>query len=336
MKKYTVYVNGIHCKACKFLIEDLLNDDKNILSKSVNLKSGELSFETDLELSDDEILERINFKLFPHNYSASFEKVVVPKKSGDLFVAFSVSILVLISFFVLQKSGILSFGLGEKLTPNVALFVGVIASFSTCLAVVGGLILSLSAKVSQDASTFKPFMFFHVGRILGFAFLGGLLGLLGGVISINTGVSAVLGLLVSVIMIILGVNLLGVFESTKSLQVTFSSRIFNSLHRLENGFFAPFLTGALTFFLPCGFTQSMQFAALSSGSFFGGMSIMLMFVLGTLPMLLLISFTSFKFAHTKYASLFFKVAGFIVIGLGFFAFMAGLAALGIINPLFNI
>jgi sulfite exporter TauE/SafE len=80
----------------------------------------------------------------------------------------------------------------------------------------------------------------------------------------------------------------------------------------------------------------MQVAALSSGSFISGLLIMLSFALGTLPMLGLLSFSSLSFAQSKYAPLFFKSAGIVVIGLGIFALLAGLAGLGIINPLFNI
>jgi sulfite exporter TauE/SafE len=80
----------------------------------------------------------------------------------------------------------------------------------------------------------------------------------------------------------------------------------------------------------------MQVAALSTGSFFSGMSIMFFFALGTLPVLALLSFGSTSFAHSKYAPLFFKSAGVVVIGLGVFALLGGLAGLGIINPLFNI
>lgn len=63
---------------------------------------------------------------------------------------------------------------------------------------------------------------------------------------------------------------------------------------------------------------------------------MFAFALGTLPMLALLSFGSASFAQGKYAPLFFKSAGIVVLGLGLFAFLAGLAALGIINPLFSI
>ena len=80
----------------------------------------------------------------------------------------------------------------------------------------------------------------------------------------------------------------------------------------------------------------MQVVALSSGSFMSGLLIMLAFALGTLPMLALLSFGSASFAHSKHAPLFFKSAGVVVIGLGVFALLAGLAGLGIISPLFNI
>ncbi|MBP6911491.1 sulfite exporter TauE/SafE family protein [Patescibacteria group bacterium] len=49
--------------------------------------------------------------------------------------------------------------------------------------------------------------------------------------------------------------------------------------------------GIGTFFLPCGFTQSMQVYTLSTGSFLAGGLTMLSFALGTLPMLLLLSVT---------------------------------------------
>lgn len=88
--------------------------------------------------------------------------------------------------------------------------------------------------------------------------------------------------------------------------------------------FAQFLIGKVeTFFLPCGFTQSMQIVALSSGSFVSGMFIMLAFALGTLPMLALLSFGSASTIVIKYAPLFFKSAGVVVIGLKFLSFPLG-------------
>jgi sulfite exporter TauE/SafE len=236
---------------------------------------------------------------------------------------------------MLQKSGILNLGIGGKTTPTTSFIIGLIASVSSCLAIVGGLVLSLSAKVMQDdkKSAKNPFILFHLGRVLGFALLGGLLGLIGKAIGTNFMFSAILGLIASTVMILLGLDLVGVFKKSR---LTLPSNLFNYFRKVEHTTIAPILIGIGTFFLPCGFTQSMQVAALSSGSFMSGMELMLAFALGTLPMLALLSFSSLSFAQSKHAPLFFKSAGVVVIGLGIFALLAGLAGVGIISPLFNI
>ena len=138
-------------------------------------------------------------------------------------------------------------------------------------------------------------------------------------------------------MLALGLNLVGVFARNK---VTLHSGVFQNINKffrkIEHKTLTPLLIGFATFFLPCGFTQSMQFVALSSGSFMAGALVMLAFALGTLPVLAFLSFGSASFAHSKYAPLFFKSAGIVVIGFGLFALLGGLAGLGVIPPLFNI
>ena len=237
-------------------------------------------------------------------------------------------------FLILQKSGILNLGIGGGTTPATSFVIGLIASVSSCLAVVGGLVLSLSAKISEDnISDTKTFMLFHGGRLVSFALLGGVLGAVGNAIGINFTFTAILGIVASLVMLALGLNLVGVFAKSK---FTLPTGIFNFFRKIEHETFTPLLVGFGTFFLPCGFTQSMQVAALGSGTFMSGFLIMFAFALGTLPMLALLSFGSASFAHSKYAPLFFKSAGVVVIGLGLFALLAGLAGLGIINPIFNI
>ena len=157
--------------------------------------------------------------------------------------------------------------------------------------------------------------------------------MIGNAIGINFTFTAILGILASLVMLLLGLNLVGVFAKNK---VTLHSGVFNFFRRIEHKTFTPLIIGFATFFLPCGFTQAMQVAAISSGSFISGALIMSAFALGTLPMLAFLSFGSASFAHGKHASLFFKSAGVVVIGLGVFALLAGLAGLGVIDPLFNI
>jgi plastocyanin len=85
------------------------------------------------------------------------------------------------------------------------------------------------------------------------------------------------------------------------------------------GRYMPFIMGALTFFLPCGFTVTAQTLALLSGSVWRGGLIMLFFVLGTLPVLMGIGLSSVRL--TKYRSsggMFLRVAGVLVLFFALF------------------
>jgi plastocyanin len=85
--------------------------------------------------------------------------------------------------------------------------------------------------------------------------------------------------------------------------------------------------GALTFFLPCGFTQSLQLAALASRSFLTGGIMMFVFALGTLPSLLGISAIS-STASGTFSRLFLRFSGTLVLLLALFNLNSGFALTG--------
>jgi sulfite exporter TauE/SafE/copper chaperone CopZ len=286
MKNYILHVSGTHCASCKILIEDILVDQDIVKGVNVNLKNEIVHIDTDSNSSPEEIASLLTEKIKSHGYTLSVEKIIKEKQSDDIiWKAIPIGLVFLILFFILQKSGILNLGIGGKTTPATSFIIGIVASVSSCLAIVGGLVLSLSAKISQDnVSDTKTFALFHIGRIGSFALLGGVLGLVGNAIGISFTFTAILGIIASLVMLFLGLNLVGVFEKNK---ITLPSGIFNFFRKIEHKTFTPLIIGFGTFFLPCGFTQSMQVVALSSGSFISGMMIMLAFALGTLPVLLL-------------------------------------------------
>ncbi|MEK7190228.1 MAG: sulfite exporter TauE/SafE family protein [Patescibacteria group bacterium] len=342
LKKYSFHVSGTHCASCKILIEDILKEQDFVKSARVDLKKEIVEIETKNEQNAEELIQILTEKIKPHGYALSENLLggTLDKNNDNevIWKAIPIGLAFLILFFLLQKSGILNLGIGGAATPMTSFFIGLIASVSSCLAIVGGLVLSLSAKIEQDddnnnRSTGKLFISFHLGRLIGFGLLGGALGLIGQTLGINFLFSAILGLLAATAMILLGLNLLGIFKKSA---FTMPSHLFSFFRKAEHATWAPIIVGVGTFFLPCGFTQSMQVAALGSGSLMSGFFIMFAFALGTLPMLALLSFGSISFARSKYAPLFFKSVGVVVVGFGLFAFLAGLAGLGIINPLFNI
>lgn len=335
MKTYTFHVSGTHCSSCKILIEDILSEQDFVKNIKVNLKQETLEIETNSNKDIKTLAKIMTDKIKSSGYIISTEKTIKKNESSDdIWKAIPIGLIFLTLFFLLQKGGLLNFGIGGEVTPVTSFLIGLIASVSSCLAIVGGLVLSLSAKISQDdKSDTKTFILFHFGRLAGFAILGGVLGLIGKAIGINFTLSSILGIIASLVMLFLGLNLIGVFTKNN---FTLPTGIFTFFKKIEHKALTPLIIGASTFFLPCGFTQSMQINALSSDSFVSGLLIMFFFALGTLPVLSLLSFGSASFAKSKYAPLFFKSAGIIVTGLGIFSFLSGLAGLGLINPLFSI
>ena len=148
---------------------------------------------------------------------------------------------------------------------------------------------------------------------------------------------SILGIIIGLVMLILGINLLDIFHFTKRLVPSMPK--FVGKHVLNvtkiNHTLTPALVGIATFFLPCGFTQSMQFYTLGTGSFLTGGLTMLVFALGTLPVLAMISFSSFSIKNSSKSGIFFKSAGLIVILFGIFNIINALVVMGYISPVFN-
>ena len=79
----------------------------------------------------------------------------------------------------------------------------------------------------------------------------------------------------------------------------------------------------------------MQIYSLTTGSFLSGALTMFVFALGTLPVLALISFSSFRIEQSTKKELFFKTAGLVVILFALFNLINSLVIIGLLPPLFN-
>src|SRR3989344_3574183 len=198
-KTYTFHVSGTHCASCKILIEDVLNEQEFIKKAKVDLKRETVEVETESDHSAEEIAAMLTSKIKPNGYTLSVKRKIIENKKDDvIWKAIPIGLVFLVLFFVLQKSGILNLGIGGKTTATTSFIIGLIASVSSCLAIVGGLVLSLSAKISEDnVSDTKTFVLFHIGRLVSFAVLGGVLGLIGNAIGINFTFTAILGIIAS-------------------------------------------------------------------------------------------------------------------------------------------
>lgn len=334
---HTFHVTGMHCKACTILIEETIKGLPYIESVRVSLSGQHVTVTGDFMHSPEQIAEELTKLVHNHGYAISAEKSRHRARWGDFIYAVPIAAVITLGFFMLQKAGLASFITGSNVNYGTAFLIGLIASVSSCLAIVGGLVLSLSASSAKEGGTWRTQALFHLGRLAGFFILGGLVGLLGNSLHFGLTANVVLGGIVALVMLILGINLLDIFHATKRFQLTLPTQFSKYIVRgsTHDHYLAPLLVGIGTFFLPCGFTQSMQLYALSTGNFMHGALTMFVFALGTFPVLALLSFGSLNIAHKPWKGIFFKAAGIIVIMLALLNGANALATGGIISPLFN-
>lgn len=337
-KKYTFHIHGMHCNACVLLTESELKEIPNIKSVKSSLKNKSVEITGDFgNKQEEEIVLELTQVLKPHGYTLSIEKEIKDKKWSDFKIAIPIAIVFLVLFVILQKIGLVNLVNVSKVSYGTSFVVGIIASLSTCMAVVGGLLLSMSATFAKEGEKIKPQLLFHGGRLVSFFILGGVIGALGSVFTLNTSSTFVLGLFIGVVMLIMGINLLDVFNGVKKFQIgmpKFISRRALGLSKLNHSL-TPLLVGIATFFLPCGFTQSMQIYTLGTGSFWSGAMTMFAFALGTLPVLALVSFSSFSIKDSTKSGIFFKTSGIIVIIFAIINILNSLVVIGLIPPLLN-
>lgn len=335
---YKFHIHGMHCKACVLMTESELKEFPYITDVKASLKSNQVEITGDFgsRLPED-IASELNGVLAKHGYTLSVEKIEKKVNWGEFKIAIPITIAFVILYIFLQKIGLVNLINTSKVSYGTAFVIGIIASLSTCMAVVGGLLLSMSASFAKEGDKIKPQIMFHIGRIVSFFVLGGVIGAIGSAFQLNTMGIFILGFIVAIVMLILGINLLDVFPWAKKLQPgmpRFLSRHAIGVSKL-NHTLTPLLVGVATFFLPCGFTQSMQIYTLTTGNFLQGALTMLAFALGTLPVLGLLSFSSFSIQKSSKAGIFFKTAGLIVILFAIFNLINALVVINILPPIFN-
>lgn len=322
-------IKGMHCHSCELLIEEKLKEIAHVKSANINYKTGEAIIHYSNSAPDDQL---INKAIVEAGYEIGQpEKLSFVTRDKREYIDLGIAFLFLTALYLVLKSlGLTSINLTPNLSsPSWGLIVviGLVAGFSTCMALIGGLSLGLSAKFAENhptataAEKFRPHIFFVMGRILSYTLLGAILGLLGKAFQLSATVNGILTLFVGVVMLIMGLQLINIFPRLNRLKLALPKSIgkkfgLSQKHR-EYSHKQAMLMGGLTFFLPCGFTQAMQLYAISTGNFIFGALVMGLFALGTAPGLLGVGGIT-SLVRGSFKKRFFKVAGLAVISFALF------------------
>lgn len=271
MAKKSLLVEGMTCQSCVMRTTRALLNLSGVTDVQVSLSEQKATFELD---EDKTTMEAAVHAIQEAGYNAS------PKLSFDWFYVWAVVILV--GLLVLSKQ-ILKYvpGLEQGASYTLIFLIGVLTSFH-CVGMCGG--ITLSQVASGKTFSIRSFSLFqyHLGRILSYTSVGVLLGAIGGFVTPGNALWGVVTLLGGIGMALFA--LAGIMP-----------RWFSKFHLPEiaatrqraEGLLGrrSWWVGIINGFVPCGPLQGMQLFALASGSALKGGLSMLLFSLGTVPLL---------------------------------------------------
>ncbi|OGK19606.1 hypothetical protein A2779_03680 [Candidatus Roizmanbacteria bacterium RIFCSPHIGHO2_01_FULL_40_98] len=338
MKRKTLYVKGMHCASCNILVEDKFCEVKNVRGVKADFRNQTAIVSYKGHLDKEVLNDTIKLHGYKIANPSSIQEDQEPFLSR-LIQSSAFFVIFLILFFFAQELKLLpSFSASAGLSLTVVFILGLVASTSTCMATSGALFLSTIGKFNSGQTSVGenliPAISFNVGRILSYGFFGLLVGFLGKSAAQSFQLGPLLMGFVAISMVFIGLDMMKLFSFSKLLNFGFAQNIFQRLEKglIKNPKKTSFLLGAITYLLPCGFTQSVQLYALGQADPFKSSLIMMVFALGTTPALLAIGVAS-SFTKSSFYPMFAKAMGVLIFMIGLSYASNTLSLYGVdINP----
>jgi len=300
-------VNGMTCTHCEKRVLSLL-EDLDLNDVSLSYKTGVLSYSND-DISKEDI------KLLLRNTEYTVHKATEKKWFVYFNYVLIIGLFIFLTGFLYNKIGVIRFD-GQLSLVSVLVF-GFVTSLH-CVGMCGGIALSQTNFISPKKNLMNTALY-NAGRILTYSMVGAILGFIGDKLSITNEFRSVMFFFIGTIMLLLGLNSLGLIKF-RIKQIGFKVKAMDGK--------GPFIVGILNGFMPCGPLQTMQLLAITTASPLYGFLVMLVFGLGTLPLLFIFSNIGLliKKSHQKHLR---RVSALIVIVMAFMIFSQGFNTIGV-------
>lgn len=293
--KKRLHIGGMTCINCQNKIESRLKNTAGIEAASVSYSTGtaEISYDSSiLTLKDIEaVIEQLGYEVLPET----------KKQETDIGKTVGLLVIIVLLYGLLQHFGVLNLLAPSRLADTgmgygMLFVVGLLTSVH-CIAMCGGINLSQCIPHCGDQSgtapaALRPAFLYNLGRVISYTVIGFLLGFLGMMLGGDSGtglstlVQGIIKMIAGCFMIIMGITMLGLFPWLRRFNLRMPGIVAVKLGRKKAEGKQPLVVGLLNGLMPCGPLQSMQLVALASGNPFSGALAMLMFSLGTVPLML--------------------------------------------------
>lgn len=345
-KKILLRIGGMSCVNCQKIIERTLVHAAGVQFVKVDYASGIANVTYDANRISREniiaMIEKLDYRVLSNRESTrpNFGRV-----AGTLAMIVALYVL-------LQQFGILNLLVPSQLANaemgyGMLFIIGLITSVH-CIAMCGGINLSQCIPRSETQASHNdmqqrrvpsmtPALLYNLGRVISYTALGFILGFVGLLFGGGTTaglpavVQGVLKLAAGVFMVIMGINILGIIPQLRKLQFKMPAALSRKVNAEKARSKSPLIVGLLNGLMPCGPLQSMQIVALASGNPFTGALSMLLFSLGTVPLMLglgsIVSALGRKFTHKVMS-----VGAVLVVVLGLAMLSQGGSLSGLLPP----
>ena len=288
---------------------------------------------------DSDIRVFRNDKITIDEIKAAIEKsgyAVRDGKGSGTAIALGIGLVLVAAYLIAGSSGLFAYipRIDASIGYAMLFAIGILTSIH-CVAMCGGIALSQSLDTAQvpcaaqaNSSPKKnsgavrfvqilPALKYNAGRVIAYTIIGGIVGAAGSVFGFSPMVKGIIAGLAGLLMIVLALRMLGLFRALPSSQRIVPKPLRDVSAKitaaLRKG--GPFGIGLLNGLMPCGPLQTMQLYALGTGSAHGGALSMLIFSLGTVPLLFLFGITA-TLLPRKVVPMMVKASAVLVMFLG--------------------
>lgn len=287
IKTRRLRIGGMTCVSCQNRVEKALNSAIGVKSAKVSYSTGaaEITYDANLLSLRDiiAVIEKSGYR-------------VLTGGKAEFRASRAVGLLLIIAalYWFLQYFGILNLLVPTQLAEagmgyGMLFVIGLITSVH-CVAMCGGINLSQCIpqnEVSENGklSALRPSFLYNLGRVISYTVVGFVVGAIGSAFTFSNTLQGILKLIAGVFMIIMGINMLGIFPWLKKLNPKMPKFLSRKITAEKSMNKSPLIVGLLNGLMPCGPLQAMQIYALSTGNPFAGALSMLVFSLGTVPLM---------------------------------------------------
>ena len=333
VKTQKLRIGGMTCVSCQNKIERKLQNTAGVKKAVVSYSTGtaEVTYDTGV-ISMKEITAAIE--------KLDYEVLTGDQKNSNKTRLVGILIIVVAAYVLLQQFGFTqlfnAFPLAEEGMGYGMLFVIGLVTSVHCVAMCGGINLSQcipqpDANSTSKLAALRPSFLYNLGRVISYTVVGAIVGALGSVISLTGAFKGVVQLLAGVFMVIMGLNMLGIFPWLRKLTPRMPKAFARGINKQKAGSNSPLYVGLLNGLMPCGPLQAMQLYALSTASPLIGALSMMLFSLGTVPLMFGLGALS-SVLSKRFTRKVMTVGAVLVVVLGMSMFTQGWALSGFSLP----